>query len=319
MAHQIEARDRQTGLEQAWHKKTQIVEVVTRDNSMPWDVEIKPLTFRNQFLEEVDSGHKILVANDDGLPIGLPFQDSYCPSNINQFWDVISEGLKGVDYKVVSAGSVANRQKIFASIKLDEGFVLGDRIFRQYLTIIDSFDKSTTFQCRYSNICVVCANTFGMVMNDGEQVGKAKHTPNLAVFIERLKESIQSFTGYSEKVKTRMESAAMNKLDEETARFWFAGIEGRNMKVTSNALKQKVARQVELFKSGRGNRGETLLDAFQALTEFHTHESSNRTDADAQYMSSEWGTSANVKTAAFQNLFTDFERNVDHGKRLLVA
>ena len=50
-----------------------------------------------------------------------------------------------------------------------------------------------------------------------------------------------------------------------------------------------VNRMGELFLSGRGNRGETLADAFSAVTDYYTHESSGGTNVMRQVMSSEYG------------------------------
>jgi hypothetical protein len=85
----------------------------------------------------------------------------------------------------------------------------------------------------------------------------------------------------------------------------------------SNGLKQKTARMVELFDGGNGNAGRTRLDAFSALTDFHSNESTNRKAGNAQYMTSEWGASAQVKSMAISRFREDWTKHVKHGERLL--
>jgi hypothetical protein len=319
MSHEIQKRDRQTGLEVAWHRKTHVVEEVNRDNSMPWDVSKRQLLYESPYGQIQEAGdHSILIADDDGLVVGGPFASTYHPSSVKTFWNVIEKGLEGIDYQIVSSGSVSDRTKIFTSIKLNEGFNIAGREFKDYLTLIDSFDKSTSFQCRYSNVCVVCANTYSAVMNSGETVGKARHTVNIDIHIEALIKCIKEFTNFSNKQKEVHLEAHNAPISRDEARAWFASIEGRNSKVITNPMMQKIARLTELFESGKGNEGKTRLDAFQAFTEFHTHESSNRSSGDSQYMTSEWGSSAQLKNTVIKSLNSSFRSNVTKGDSLLL-
>lgn len=328
MAANITERDRQCSKEQAWHGLTTIVDIVTKENSMSFDVIESPIYYKVQkphdsipdFTQDVmieSPEFKQLIANDDFLPIGEPYGASYHPSTVETFWNVIAKGMEEVPFEIVSAGTVENRCKLFASLKVTDGFRIGDRQFSDYITVIDSYDKSTSFQTRYSNICVFCSNTFQAAMHAGTAVGKAKHTLNLDVNIERLIVAMRNFLGTSKVYQEVLQNASDTICLADEARAWLTGIEGRNTDAMSNGLKQKSARMMELFVGGRGNTGATRLDAFSALTEFHSHESSNRKGEGSQYHSSEWGTSAQVKTLAVSGLECDWNRHRKHGERLL--
>lgn len=324
MAANLQSRDQQVGLEQAWHRQTKIVDRVTRENTMPWDVIEAPIFYKvpsenplqpDKLIE--DPTFKTLLATDDWLPVGQPYGPSYCPTSIAMFWKVIEQGMGDTPYDIISAGTVENRQKVFASIKVSDGFKIGDREFRDYITLLDSFDKSTCLQARYTNVCVVCSNTFAAAMRAGSQIGKAKHTLMVEENAQRLVDAIDKFVGTSASFKAMLEEAFQKPCSRDEARAWLTGIEGRNVEELSNGMKQKTARLVELFETGRGNEGRTRLDAFSAVTEFHTHESSNRKGEDSQYMSSEWGASSQIKTLAASRLMVDWDANVKHGNRLL--
>jgi hypothetical protein len=324
MSHNIMKRDIQCGLESAWHGLTTIVDVVERSNSMPWDVIESPIYYKKpkvyDFEPDVyieDPEFKTLLATDDFLPVGQPYGTSYSPTSIAMFWEIIKKGMGDTPYQIISAGTVDNRQKVFASLKVSEGFRVGDREFKDYITLLDSFDKSTSLQARYSNICVVCANTFAANMQSGTQIGKAKHTQMIEMNVGRLIEAIDHFSGTSSAYKANLQEAFETPCSRDEARSWLMGIEARNTDKLTNGLKQKIARQIELFDAGKGNEGRNRLDALSALTEFHTHESSNRKDADAQYMASEWGASAGIKTLAATRLKTDWDKHVKHGDRIL--
>jgi hypothetical protein len=293
---------------------------------MPWDVVESPIYYkvtqpdefgvpRDVFVQDPEL--KTLLANDDWQPVGQPYGSSYCPTSIDMFWEVIKQGLGDTPYQIISAGTVDDRQKVFASLKVSDGFRVGDREFTDFITLLDSFDKSTSLQARYSNVCVVCANTFAANMKSGEQIGKAKHTKMIELNVQRLIDAIDQFVGTSAYFKNLLQEAHETSCSRDEARAWLTGIEGRNTDAMSNGLKQKTARMVELFDSGRGNQGRTRLDAFSALTDFHSNESSNRKGEDAQYLTSEWGTSAQVKTLAVSRFKEDWDKHRKHGERLL--
>jgi|688.fasta_scaffold77078_6 hypothetical protein len=326
MAHLIKERDIQAGLNQAWHNLTTIVDEVKQDNSMPFEVVESPIYYKKQeqdyfgvtrdvYVE--DPEFKILLANDDWLPIGDPYASSYQPSSIKMFWEVIKKGMGQTPYQIVSAGTVDNRRKLFASLKVTEGFEVAGRKFEDFITVLDSFDKTTALTARYLNFCTVCNNTFMASMTSGKEIGKAKHTQMLEVNVARLIDAIDGFAGTSNLFQSMLERAHEKECSRDEAKAWAAGVQGRNMEKGTNALVQKAARIGELFESGRGNEGRTRLDAFQALTEFETHESSNRKEAGAQNYSSNWGASALTKTIAAQRFEIDWDTNVKRGNKLL--
>jgi hypothetical protein len=327
MSAGLTARDRQTGLEQAWHRETNIVDVVTRENSMPYEIIEAPIQYRvfdniegfpvERIIE--DTEYKRLIASDDFQPIGEPFAKSYCPGSIAGFWEIIRKGMGDTPYQVASAGTVDDRCKLFASIKVNEGFHVGDREFKDYITLIDSFDKTTSLQARYSNICVVCANTYAMVMNSGSQLGKAKHTTFMELNVERLIAAIDAFAGTSASNKVMLQKAYETQCSRDEARAWVTGIEGRNATASglTNGMLQKTARIIELFDNGRGNEGRTRLDAFSAMTDFHSNESTNRKEAGSQRYTSEWGASAQTKNLVATRFEQDWTTNVRRGEGLL--
>jgi hypothetical protein len=326
MAHLIKERDIQAGLSQAWHNLTTICDDVKQENSMPFEVVESPICYRKPEVDEFgivrdvyveDPEFKILLANDDWLPVGDPYGQSYQPSSIAMFWEVIKKGMGQTPYQIVSAGTVDNRRKLFASLKVTEGFEVAGRKFDDFITVLDSFDKSTALTAKYLNFCTVCNNTFMASLVKGREIGKAKHTQMLEVNVERLINAIDGFAGTSNLFQAMLTRAYTMSCSKDEAKAWAAGIQGRNMDKGTNALVQKAARIGELFESGRGNEGRTRLDAFQALTEFETHESSNRKEASAQNYTSNWGASALTKSIAAERFEADWDSNVKRGGRLL--
>ena len=326
MSHEIKERDIQLGKEDAWHRKTTIREVITAEEAHPYEVVESPIYYKTLQTNEAGATEEVMIespsfkqllATDDWQPVGDPYGKSYHPSSIKAFWNVVEKGMGDTPYEIISAGSVDDRRKIFASLKISEGFRVGDREFKDYINIIDSFDKSTSFTTRYNNVCIVCANTFNASMNSGQEVGKAKHTLNLDVNIERLIKAMNAFTSTSSDYKTLLTEADSTPCSRDEARSWLMGVEGRNAKIATNGLRQKSARMVELFDQGKGNQGRTRLDALSAVTDFHSNESTNRKEGNAQFMTSEFGSSASLKQLVVSNFRQDWGKYVSHGESLL--
>lgn len=326
MSAGITERDRQVGIENAWHKETIIREVVTLEEALPFDVAEAVVCHKISKPDEFgiisehivdDASFKRLVATDDWLPVGDPYGPSYTPSSVKLFKSIVAKAFEDVPHKIISAGSVDDRCKLFCSIQTTDGFRIGDREFKDYISILDSFDKSTSLTARYSNVCCVCANTVAMALKAGTEIGKAKHTAMLEMNVQRLLDAIDQFIGTSAQFQAMLKEAHETPCSRDEARAWLTGIAGRNMDAETNGLKQKTARLVELFDSGKGNEGRTRLDVFQALTEFETHESSNRKGDTAQYYTSEFGSSAQTKSLVATTFAKDWTRHIRHGEKLL--
>ena len=326
MSAGITERDQQHGLSQAWHGQSKIREVVTLEEALPFDVMEAVVCHKfskpddtgliREFINE-DTTFKRLVATDDWLPIGEPYGPSYNPSSVKLFKSIVAKAFEDVPHRIVSAGSVDDRCKLFCSIQTTEGFRIGDHEFKDYISILDSFDKSTSLTARYSNICCVCANTVAMALKAGTEIGKAKHTAMLELNVQRLLDAIDAFVGTSAQFQAMLKEADQTVCVRDEARAWLTGIAGRNSDSMTNGLKQKTARMVELFDNGKGNAGRTRLDAFSAITEFETHESTNRKGQTAQYYTSEFGASAQTKNFVAGRFREDWQKHVKHGERLL--
>lgn len=325
MAHGLTNRDIQAGKENAWHRLTTILPVINRESCMNFEVRESKLCYKvpgtvetmwkDQVVE--DPEWKRLIATDDNLPIGDPYAPSYYPSSIAGFWNVLEKGMGETPYEIISAGTTDNRAKLFVTIKTGDGFRIGDREFKDYINLLDSFDKSCAFTACYSTICTVCANTFAANLQSGKVIGKAKHTAMLDTNIQRVIDAIDSFAGTSAYFQDLLTRAEEKPCSRDEAKAWITGLECRNSKDLTNGVRQRTARITELFDGGKGNNGRTRLDAFQAVTEFYSHESSRGSDTGNQLYQSEWGTGAQVKKFVVSNFESTWDKFRKEGEALL--
>ncbi len=318
MAHHIEARDVQAGLEMAWQGLTKVVPVITFDDAFPFEIERLPLLVANDTPLE---GWSYFRCSDDGKPAGVPVSESYQALTNGRFWEIVQNAVGGTGAVIESAGTIYDRCRRFITVKLGtdlDTFNVGDREFKNRFSLLDSIDGSTNFYGVNSSTCVVCANTFQMVMGDttGEFRFKIRHSKNLLPKIENMEKAIDQFIGVTAQFKKALEIANEIPVTPADARSLFAGWAGSDTNGMSSRTFNTVTRLSELFQRGAGNNGETLLDAFSAVTDFYSHESSGGADQPGfrmkQTLSSEFGSASRKKQDFFNNLFSvDKQKNVN--------
>jgi len=310
MAHQIEVRDVQAGIEQAWHGLTKVVPIVTFDDAFPFEIERLPLLVANDTPLE---GWSFFRCSDDGKPAGVPVAESYIALSNARFWEIVQNAVGGTGATIESAGTIYDRCRRFVTVKLGtdlDTFKVGDREFNNRFSLLDSIDGSTNFYGVNSSTCVVCANTFAVVMGDhsGEFRFKIRHSKNILPKIENMEKAIDQFLGVTAQFKKALSIANEIPVTPVDARSLFAGWAATDTNGMSSRSFNTVTRLTELFNRGAGNNGETLLDAFSAVTDYYSHESSGGADQPGfrmkQTISSEFGSGSRKKQDFFANLFT---------------
>lgn len=327
MADQIELRDKQTGIEMGWHGKTNVVPEVTFENAFGWELERAPIyttVMRNVKNKETGkvskvpkritvAGFSTFIASDDDLPIGQPMAETYFALENSRFWEITNNALAGIGAVIESAGTIMNRTRRFITIKLDQNpdFTVGKRVFKNRISFLDSIDGSTFFHGINTSICTVCANTFNatIVSKEGAFRFRMRHTQGMATKIEDMEKKIEGLVGVAAQFKAAMEMASEMEVNREQAKNIFAGWIGTSAKDgLSTRAKNQVARLVDLYQGGAGNRGETLADAVSAVTDFYSHESSGGEEKEnfrlKQWNSSEFGQGAIAKADFFNTVFS---------------
>lgn len=331
MPAHLENRDVQAGIEMAWHGMTKVVDEVTFDLAFPFEIErceLPPL-----------EGWSYFRCSDDSKPAGVPVRDTYTALSNSRFWEIVQNAVGGSGAIVESAGTLFDRCRRFVTVKLGtevDDFKVGERVFKNRFSLLDSIDGSTNFYGVNSSTCVVCANTFGIVMGDksGEFRFKLRHSKNLLPKIENMEKAIDAFVGVTAQFRVALEVAHEVPLVVPDARALFAGWMAKEEQGISKRTYNTVGRLTDLFTGGAGNNGETLLDAFSAVTDFYSHESSGGEDQPGfrvkQSLSSEFGSASRKKQEFFRSIFDtsgespEFDRAsfgslLESGRRVLAA
>lgn len=313
MAHEISQIDRQQGISQAWHGLTEVIPALSLVDCWltKWEAQKRPLYREINGDFQKTENCEIFCSDMPQVTLGKAVDcESYGLISNADFLKCISEAITGITgAKVASVGSVCERTKVFVSVQLKEleVFKAAGREFRPFLNFGHSFDQSSPFWVNSSNVCTVCANTFGMNLRvkDSPLSSRMKHTKNVVMRLDNVSELVDGFLGAQAEFKAIMETLNSREMSSEDAKPFFAGLlaDGKREEISTRRLNQ-IESLDRLFVKGRGNSGETRADAFQAVTEYATHESAGglKGQMQRQIASSEFGAGATLKTRALSAL-----------------
>ena len=313
MAHKIEKRDKQQGRQMAWHNLTEVVADLSLEKNWltKWDIEKRTLE-----LDGIDTGFDILIGDDDKEVIGKPFARTYKPISNKEFLTVIKDSIstiKGVNIETV--GSVCNRGRVFVSVSLKDNseYKIGNRTFKDFLNFGNGHDQSSVLWVNNTNTCTVCNNTFSYNLNNNKSDIDIRvfHRGNVELKISNIAEIIDAHLGNQAEYKAEFERLMNIDIKPTDARNLFAGWTLRNdneKSITPRGI-NKINRLSELFATGKGNEGKNRADAFSAVTDFYTHESTRGSGANVgnQFVSSEFGIGRTAKQNFWNVIRSDYD------------
>jgi hypothetical protein len=336
MSHEIRTHDEQHGRQQAWHGLTQVDESLALSSEgfylKRWDVQEAEVRLYRSNGRKINTP-PVVVTSDEGeetategkpwqslfvegdtipenevLHVSTPFNpDTYSVLTNARFLEIISKSLQacGLPDSVESVGSVFNRRRVFLSIALPglASNTLGHREFKHFLNFINSFDMSTEFIANYSNMCTVCNNTLEGNMDIGGCL--IPHTKNMPDRLEKMPKVIESALKAGEGFCNDFLRLASEGISSDVATSLFIAFleDGKSLSTRSFNVSERL---IQLFGNKTvGNLGETLADAFSAITDYYSHESAggaNKGSEMKQFQSSEFGAGALAKKQGMKYL-----------------
>jgi hypothetical protein len=145
---------------------------------------------------------------------------------------------------------------------------------------------------------------------DGEQEVKCKvkHSKDVIAHLDNIVEIIDAYAGTQAKFKAEFERLMNEPMKTDKARDLFAGwmvrsSGGNQERDLGPKTLSKVNRLTDLFQIGKGNTGNNRADAFSAVTDYYTHESTRNSGKNVarQVFSSDYGL-GRVAKSSFWNV-----------------
>lgn len=287
-----------------WHGLAQVVEGISFDGS-PIDYVVKERSLAYAGGTKIPNW-KAIVTDDVPEPLHVT-KDTYATIQNERVWECLETSLAGLDYEVVTVGSLDNRKKIFVSVELGETAnmtIAGDK-FQNFLTFASSHDGSMSFEAYDTNIRVCCNNTLQWSrQSKGKLRFNVRHTKNHQARIINVEQAISDLFDKRLALANKLEELSEKPLTLSQAEKVIAGF----VEVKSTRSINIGSQILDLFQHGKGNNGKTQYDLLNGVTEFYTHHSKGSTVKDAevkQVATSEFGSAANKKVEFFDWLTND--------------
>ena len=292
----------------AWHELGKVLDnppttaQAIADAGLDWNVKEQPIYMQSNSGLSPVSTHKSLVRSTDHQLLGIVSQQYKPLQNCDAFswFDFL---IHDNDVALESAGSLKEGKRVWilAKINQDPSDIVKNDPVEPYLLLSNSHDGSTAIWIQFTPIRVVCHNTLSYALsNRGKDldIGKAfriRHQGDLQHKLDRAKTALdfarQRFAIATEEYKA-MANYNLNRADLD---LYLSLVLNTDTPQTTRAYPQIVAN----FEQGRGNRGSSLWDAYNGVTEWLDHQRGN---SDSKRLESTWfGSSAKTRIQAHQS------------------
>jgi hypothetical protein len=300
----IQIRDIQVGTEVAWHKKTVVEPVITKDNCrIVYPMQKQPLALPSGHVTQFYS----IVSMDDGKEIGSPVSGGYALITNEQIWEMVQTALGSVKHEIVSVGTIANRALCYVSVKLAGDVIqAGGRDTKSVLNVLWGHGGKMSVKARTGLTVVVCQNTFNIALKGSSDFDfNVKHCGDVLPKLEGMSKAIDAHYIAIADFQNACDKLKNFTCKPSEAREIFAGFIVRNAadleEVSTRAINQ-VDELSRLFSHGVGNGGADFADVFNATTDYFTHQCSGGANIWKQVESSEFGMGNTRKSEMFQLL-----------------
>jgi len=321
MSAGILKNDKIVSIAPCWHKMEQLVSSIDFLNSgLNWEVEKRDLFIPCGNDHCKVSNWQAVVRKDLDLVLNIP-KTSYAMIQNSRLWEILSNSLVGVNYKVAVTGSLQDCRKVFISIQIDgkQDFVVNGDSFQSFITFVTSHDGSLALESYSTETRVCCMNTLNASRAAKGHVDlKVYHTKNNELKIQDMEKTLEEMFEKREDFYKSLEYLASKPLSLEQCNKLLTGFIGKGEELSTRAENQ-VNTMLGYFQKGIGNKGQTYYDSLNAVTQNFTHNASeNKAKALA---SNEFGSAGNKKVEFYDILMSDNEidRLVKQGERLLQA
>ena len=194
------------------------------------------------------------------------------------------EPLLDMGFKLETAGSVQDGKKVWILAKSPENYKVGDDLIEQYVLLYTSHDGSAGSVFRPTGVRVVCYNTIELALSrEAKWQYSLKHTSSIKDRIKNLTKIIGRSNGDFKAAINDMNNFGEIEINEDSLDLYLETVipflKDRNKE--SNPDMGIFVRNTALpvynkikdnFYNGIGNKGETLWDAYNAITQYYTHD-----------------------------------------------
>lgn len=225
-----------------------------------------------------------MFRNDNDLWLGTvgnryePYQNHQLVSNMV---DITNE----VGLSVDKGGTLYDGKKVFLQASLPDE-VVGNSGIKRWLTTTNSHDGTSAITLGYSNMVIVCSNTFHAASKGSNRY---RHTinadSNIQDNVEQIKATLANEMQLIETFKAMQSTDIKDEAVDRTVRAMFSiGLDSNQDDIST-----RKRNQVETFSNNLvaeiNTHGKTMWSLFNAVTRYTNHEQNfNNEDAKNNYL-----------------------------------
>jgi phage/plasmid-like protein (TIGR03299 family) len=261
-------------------------------NDLSWTVSKRPLFFTGTDGQPVQWDQKVAIVRDDndrGLGTVSPeYEIVQNETLLGLIKPLEQEGL----LKIENVGHLQHGASVFIQARIQEEFQVMGESYRSYVTFLNGHVGNKSVAIGTSTVRVICENTFAMAYADISE--KFRHQIGVNEKVLETQAVNNYVTACMDKYSQQVERLASRRCDADDLRVAIDRIFGEKFE---SSKKERVQ---DLFRRGAGNEGVSFYDAFNAVTDFTSHEVRKTSKARFQYVN--FGTGNRTNQRAFQVL-----------------
>ena len=238
-----------------------------------------------------DEGARALVRADTGAVFGY-VSDGFRPVQNREIATLFASAFEAMGLQWQRAGSIRGGAVIFALAKVATLNVSGD-LNELWIMLSNGHDGTAALRVAVSFQRIVCANQLPGLEKSG-QATRLRHTidgvRDLNRLVEATRRSIE--TGRRQAESFEVLASTRGDINAILDRVYPLG-ENPSRGDDGRMRARETIRS--LYRQGKGNRGETMWDAVNGVTEWEDHHAPRRSDE-----SGLWGAGAQRKALAFE-------------------
>lgn len=284
MAHEFES-----GLfvgEPAWHRLGVVLEQppsiddAIRLAGLDWEVRLAPLALAE---DGRAVSHRATVRGSDNAILGV-VGPGYVPLQNRDAFGWFQPFVDSGAATLEAAGSLRGGRRVWVLARVADAIreVAPNDPITQYVLLAHAHDGTLAIRCGFTVVRVVCQNTLsGALDDDQSKLLKIRHRSGARDALERVREVIDLARGEFAATAEQLRQLARVGCDERTLRRYVREVFVPGAADAENVASRIVGNVVPLFEGGRGaelSRG-TLWGAYNAVTEYITHERGRSDDA----------------------------------------
>lgn len=282
MAHQLEIVNGKASMffvgKTPWHKlgtelaNPPTIEEGIRAAGLDWQVGTLPLVTVPDG-RSVD--HRATYRMSDGKIFGV-VGPAYTPLQNADAFRWFQPLIDAGEVALHTAGALHEGAKVWVLAKINKPpleIADGDTIER-FVLLSHSHDGTQAVRAGFTPIRVVCANTLRMAHNansDENKLVKLLHTKNVTTALDALRDTMRVANSRFEATAEQYRKLAGFKVSYTDLRRYVKtvlGIEKEDEYKLPGMTMNKLRKIMMLTKHGHGNKGETLWDGYNGVTEY---------------------------------------------------